>query len=462
MKRLINIQPLFDLKEAQKKLGRISCPRNMYLKTFNDRFFGIDTDQFLVYELTQAAFNYYNKENISTLKMQEILSEINNLEGAFKNVNNSLRDETKYINNLTLLITQTCNLKCKYCFAVEGTYSEKEDFFMTFEVAKQAIDKYFFHNKDNNGIIKIQFFGGEPLLNPTLIESILTYSESKRKRYQFEVMYTLITNGTISIESIKYILKRYNVNVRVSIDGDKITNDSNRQFKGKDSSVFESILENLKQEDRMDIEVVLTYTGSTSLLLDIESLISLGFKRISINPLVLYSEIQPLFCSAEELFHRLESQLPELTEYIANKSMEGEIVHLDYLDEYIKQIYKPHQINGCAAASQSIVVNTKGELYPCDYYLNNPTYRLGNVFDNNIQSINFLDLYNLDDVSIYNDSDCLSCYLRKGCKGKCPYKRNTPNVIGLCNYAKRKFEMSLYFISIVTEPFNHPNNSQYT
>jgi len=59
--------------------------------------------------------------------------------------------------SLNLLISQDCNLRCRYCYADHGTYGCDKKL-MDFDVAKNSIDKLL--NKNHNNYIV--FFGGEP------------------------------------------------------------------------------------------------------------------------------------------------------------------------------------------------------------------------------------------------------------------------------------------------------------
>lgn len=69
---------------------------------------------------------------------------------------------------LVMVVSQDCNLACKYCYAQQGTYGEECEKVMSLDTLKNAV-KYTLR-KYPKGINKIQFFGGEPLINIDLIE----------------------------------------------------------------------------------------------------------------------------------------------------------------------------------------------------------------------------------------------------------------------------------------------------
>jgi len=83
---------------------------------------------------------------------------------------------------LVFEVTDTCNLKCKYC-----AYGEMYDDYDTREEKKLPVEKAIrlinyladFWNSDKNASTKqriyISFYGGEPLLNMPFIKRIVDY-----------------------------------------------------------------------------------------------------------------------------------------------------------------------------------------------------------------------------------------------------------------------------------------------
>lgn len=78
--------------------------------------------------------------------------------------------------NLVLQITQNCNLRCEYC-AYSGSYKNRihSNKRMTFEVAAKAIDFVVSHSKEAEQFY-IGFYGGEPLLEFSLIKRCVDYA----------------------------------------------------------------------------------------------------------------------------------------------------------------------------------------------------------------------------------------------------------------------------------------------
>ncbi len=72
------------------------------------------------------------------------------------------------LKELVLWVTTDCNLRCRYCYANGGDKAE----YMDWQVAKQTLDIMLSHSDG----FKIQFAGGEPLLNIDLIEQVVGYT----------------------------------------------------------------------------------------------------------------------------------------------------------------------------------------------------------------------------------------------------------------------------------------------
>ena len=66
------------------------------------------------------------------------------------------------VTNMSLFVSQECNMACVYCYGEGGSYSGSG--LMKEEVAFTAVD-WLIKNSKSSKKIKISFFGGEPLLN---------------------------------------------------------------------------------------------------------------------------------------------------------------------------------------------------------------------------------------------------------------------------------------------------------
>ena len=146
-------------------------------------------------------------------------------------MNFSLEDMLdRKLSTIALQITQACNLRCAYCPYTapdknRGRIHSNKN--MTFDTAKKAIDYLYDHSIDSD-YIAIAFYGGEPLLQYSLIKDCVEYSKKLFKgKY---IVFHITTNGTLLSDEIVKFLNKNNFNVMISIDGEKRIHDKNRKF----------------------------------------------------------------------------------------------------------------------------------------------------------------------------------------------------------------------------------------
>ncbi len=126
--------------------------------------------------------------------------------------NSTLEKECKIVINMA----NRCNLKCKYCFASHGTYKREDSSLLSLDAATKIVKDV---RKNQGDVHKLIFFGGEPLLNIKKINYICEELSDKVKNFY------VVTNGTILSDLVIETLKKYNIIITVSYDGDDGIND---------------------------------------------------------------------------------------------------------------------------------------------------------------------------------------------------------------------------------------------
>ncbi len=163
---------------------------------------------------------------------------------------NNLKKEDATLYKLVFNVSNTCNLRCKYCYASCGNYGRQNDF-MSFDV----IDKIVEQLKDKFKKIKtVYFFGGEPTLNKKIIE----YAVGKLNE-NFDIQdYRIVTNATVVTDELIDLFDKNNFKVYVSIDGPKEIND---YLRGPYYDKLISVIEKIKATKLKDkLELICTYT----------------------------------------------------------------------------------------------------------------------------------------------------------------------------------------------------------
>lgn|GEM_PF-1675771 len=144
--------------------------------------------------------------------------------------------------NLTLSIIPTfgCNFECFYCF------ERREKGIMSQEVVAN-LKKFIEKRIKNLERLEIDWFGGEPLLCPTIIENLSAscrrLCEENGVTHEFKVT----TNGFLLNDENITILNRSGVNIaQVTLDGGEDTHNSIRFLKSHQPT-FQTIIDNIKR-----------------------------------------------------------------------------------------------------------------------------------------------------------------------------------------------------------------------
>ena len=149
----------------------------------------------------------------------------------------ALKTRTKFKNlssftNLHLfVVTLRCDHSCQYC-QVSRQSEDRAAFDMTKETADKALDVVF---RSPNPAIKIEFQGGEPLLNFELIKYVVEKAEQinsiEKRDMQFVVTTTLSLATTVMLE----YFRDHKIYLSSSLDGPEDLHNKNRSRPGHNS-----------------------------------------------------------------------------------------------------------------------------------------------------------------------------------------------------------------------------------
>lgn len=264
----------------------------------------------------------------------------------------------------TIWTTSACNLKCKYCY--EGTNKECNN--MNFDCADDTISFIINIMKENPmHNIWVVFHGGEPCLNFSIIEYVV--KKIKKKLLDRNIFFSLTTNATL-IDNKKLLFLIDNIGeITVSLDGDKVTHDSDR-VDGKGNGSFNKALSTalLLNETEVDTRIRMTVTAKNVFCLysNIKFLIQCGLKTIV--PVVDFFDSN----WDEQLFEVLKQQLFLTKEYINEINDPDLCVAMTDADEM-------QEVGCCTGAINEFHIYPNGDIYPCVYTAGNPKYICGSV-----------------------------------------------------------------------------------
>lgn len=312
-------------------------------------------------------------------------------------------------------VSHECNLNCIYCYSKDGTYGLKGK--MNDDIAEATVD--LFERNLTHADVRFTFFGGEPLLNLSAIKKICITASKLQSSNNNYYDFGIITNGTIINEKILDLIKQYKIGITVSIDGPKEVHDLQRKFRnGK--GTFDIIQKNVKiiqEECGIPVYFEATYTSLH------ES------KRISREEVVSFLRENMHFqggiiTNVNPVTDEVDFLVPE--DYTIEKCLktleDGRISDWAYypLRYFVRRLF-PSYI--CGIGVTHFVVIPNGDIYPCQLFVGDNSFVLGNVKAEKLANSHALDLLViLEKENNARCKDCWAKYLCKGCPGNL-YKR---------------------------------------
>lgn len=141
-----------------------------------------------------------------------------------------------------ILLSENCNFACTYCYERCGKGHTAKN--LTQEVADASLE-YIFANSPQG--ITLSLFGGEPTLNPEMIDYICTRGKEMAKQQNKPFFVGMITNGSLMTERLYNILSKHLdvfTDVQLSIDGKAETQNVTRVLKDGSGS-FDMVAKNI-------------------------------------------------------------------------------------------------------------------------------------------------------------------------------------------------------------------------
>ena len=318
---------------------------------------------------------------------------------------------------LVLLITQTCNLKCSYCFAEAYMDSNSDNRVMSPATARISIEKIL---KSVTDLRKILFFGGEPLIGFAAIRESVKASEEYCRAYQAQMpAFTISTNGTLINQKIIDFFQKHNFSVIISLDGPQAVNDKQRKFrsgKGTYDTVIKKI--DLLRDAGIEISIEVVFTDNHKYYKEtIEStyefLTKLGGRDIILTPAIGGSPDESI---NESLLTDLEQNYTASTEKIMDSWLTDSPIRMPYWFDIMHTLLSRNSsARSCGAGFERITVDCSGKVFPC-YMLISDSLFMGNVNDKDFPGKNFTRVTALmRRTSKDSFAKCVKCWAKNLC-----------------------------------------------
>ena len=337
-----------------------------------------------------------------------------------------LKAPTPAINVCYMILSEQCNLACKYCF-LGNNDSQKRELFslenMSTDVADKAIDFFIrqiqisaFDSVENKPILI--FYGGEPLINFPVLEYVADKINKSKKQIDCikNIEMSVITNGTLLNHEKLIRLKELGVAIAISVDG--LTEQSNEMRVDRAGNpVFSRILSILDECKELDIDISLSVTLSEETIKDTRNVLKLvesyGIKGFGFNIMM-----------SDENFVLPQKYNEDAAQFIIDSFIELRKLGI-YEDRMMRKIksFSKAQVyfSDCAAtAGGQIVVVPDGSVGICHGCLSGKKYFVTDVNDAKFRASENQSFVEWSQLSPVNRTECLSCPALGICGGGCP------------------------------------------
>ena len=301
------------------------------------------------------------------------------------------------------VVTLRCDYSCKYCQVSRQT-DDKISFDMTQDSASRSLDLVF---KSPSKTIKIEFQGGEPLINFDIIKYIVYSAIDRNKIFKKDLQFVITSNLTYLNDDILSFCLENNIYLSTSLDGPEDLHNKNRPRPGMNG--YQLTIDGIKRaQSYLGYNKVGALMTTTEISLNqvkeiINEYLALDMNYIFLRPLSPYG-----FAVRNKQTNKYRIQqwfefYKEGLEYIIELNKNGYFFIEIYTQIIINKIFSPNGTNYIDLQSPSgtgisaIVYNYDGDIYPSDESrmlaeMGDKKFRLGNVHSSSYEDIFLSDI----------------------------------------------------------------------
>lgn len=337
-----------------------------------------------------------------------------------------LRTKLSRLANFTNLhlfvVTLRCDHSCPYC-QVSRQSEDRAAFDMTIDTADKALDFVF---RSPSPAIKIEFQGGEPLLNFEMVKYVVLHAKERNKTFNRDLEFVIATTLSLLTDEILNFCKEHHIIISSSLDGPEDLHNQNRPRPNKNS--HQKFVEGLSRaREVLGYDQVSALMTTTDISLPrvkeiIDEYLRLGFDGIFLRSLSPYG-----FAIKTKKFMSYDTErwlefYKEGLNYIIELNKSG----IRFVEQYASLILTKmltstdpgyvDLMNPSGAGIAAIVFNYDGAVYASDESrmlaeMGDKTFKLGHLAENTYEEIILSDtlldaLENSFTLSVPMCSDC--------------------------------------------------------
>lgn len=307
------------------------------------------------------------------------------------------------INSFYLLVTDRCNMNCKFC-SINASAGEINGNEFSYKMLQNQIETI---KKINPK--KVVISGGEPFVREDIFDIIRLLSQTMgREKLMIETNGLLITETTI--DKIAPYVSTLEISIENIIESTKLQNK------------FQRILDKMYEKN---ISTNLSFVISSLNMCMLERALEFSAKNNSsfiIRFLAPIGRAEKMDKNAFLTIRQINSIIIRIITYILDNNLEGKKIANSILPFFSIK-------TACAAGTgRTISMFPDGNLYMCSN-LHNDKYKIGNIFEQDSEEIfiqwkNKLEDFNLQREMIADfDEICMNCDFRYFCTGICAAKK---------------------------------------
>jgi len=320
--------------------------------------------------------------------------------------------------NITFIVTEDCQLRCKYCY-INGKNSKNK---MSFNTAQKAID-YLLDDRilfNEQGAIW-EFIGGEPFLEVELINEISDYIKKQMylKNHPWFNCYrfNFSTNGLLYNNTLvqEYIEKnKSHMSISITLDGTKEKHDKQRIFvngKGSYNSIVKNIPLWLSQFPYASTKSTISHDDIPFIKDSVLHLWSIGITQVNMNTV-----FEDVWQENDDIL--FEEQLVGL----ADEILKNELYKNNFCSLFQRNIGLPMdpylQNQNWCGAGKMLAIDYKGTFFPCirfvDFSLSNKQAREIGSVDTGIDQNKLRPFFSVTRC-VQSNEECIKCEYASGC-----------------------------------------------
>lgn len=296
------------------------------------------------------------------------------------------------------VVTLRCDYTCQYCQVSRQT-DDKHAFDMSEETASKALELVF---RSPSPAIKIEFQGGEPLLNFNLIRYVVSEAKKLNETHKRDLQFVITSNLSFLDDNVLAFCQEHGIHLSTSLDGNEALHNGNRPRPGKNS--YEITVKGIKNAQKVlgrdKIGALMTTTEKS--LSQVKSIIDTYLENnldcIFLRPLSPYGFAVKNHQTQKYDIDRWFEFYKEGLDYILDINRQGHHFVEVYTQIILTKLLSPFNTgyvdlqSPSGAAIAAIVYNYDGDVYASDEArmlaeMGDKKFRLGNVHTDKYEDI---------------------------------------------------------------------------